>query len=54
MKLFLGSLYGKVKIENHEPYDTDQLISIGTTAGGTPIEVNKKAYGCDLHIQSAR
>ena len=51
MKLFLGALYGKVKAENHRPFDPDNLISLGETSGGTPIEVNKKAYECDLHIQ---
>lgn len=51
MKLFLGELYGKVHIENHTPFDKDNLISIGVTSGGTPVSVNKKAYDCDVHIQ---
>lgn len=51
MKLFLGSLYGKVKVENHRPFDPENIISLGKTSSGTPIEVNKGAYACDLHIQ---
>ncbi len=51
MKLFLGDLYGKVHIENHTPFDKDNLIELGVTTGGTPVSVNRKAYNCDLHIQ---
>ena len=47
----LGDLYGKVKIENHTPFDEDNLIMLGTTTRGTPVKVNKRAYACDLHIQ---
>lgn len=47
----LGGLYGKVKIENHTPYDKDNLLFLGTTRRGTPVRVNRRAYGCDLHIQ---
>ena len=51
MKLFLGELYGKVHIENHTPFDADNLISLGLTSGGTPVSVNKRAYNCDVHVQ---
>lgn len=51
MKLFLGELYGKVHIENHTPFDKDNLVSLGVTSGGTPVSVNRRAYECDLHIQ---
>ncbi len=47
----LGGLYGKVKIENHTPYDRENLLFLGTTRRGTPVKVNKRAYECDLHIQ---
>lgn len=51
MRRFLGDLYGKVSVENHTPFDADNLIKLGTTSGGTPVTVNKRAYECDLHIQ---
>ena len=51
MKQFLGELYGRVHIENHTPFDADNLISLGRTSGGTPVSVNKRAYNCDIHIQ---
>ena len=51
MRLFLGEeLYGKVAIENHEPYDEAALIDLGVTQRGTPVKVNKKAYLCDIKI----
>lgn len=45
-----GQLYGKVRIENHTPFSYDNLISLGQTSRGTPAEVNRRAYECDLHI----
>ncbi|MBR5681608.1 MAG: nickel-dependent lactate racemase, partial [Clostridia bacterium] len=51
MKTFLGDLYGKVRIENHTPFSPENLIPLGTTADGTPLAVNRRAYECDLHIQ---
>lgn len=51
MRRFLGELYGRVSVENHTPFDADNLISLGKTSGGTPVSVNKRAYECDLHIQ---
>lgn len=43
-------LFCKVKIENHTPFSDDNLITLGTTSFGTPVEVNKRACGYDLHI----
>lgn len=51
LRTFLGELYGKIRIENHTPYDKENLIYLGETSGHTPVWVNKKAYECDLHIQ---
>lgn len=51
MRTFLGGYYGKVSVENHTPFDPDNLICLGETSRGTPIEVNRRAYDCDLHIQ---
>ena len=51
MRTFLGEeLFGKVKIENHDPYSPDKLIDLGYTVRKTPVKVNKKAYSCDLKI----
>jgi nickel-dependent lactate racemase len=51
MKSFVGSdLYGKVRIENHDAFDPDGLIDLGTTPRGTPVLVNKKAYLCDVKV----
>ncbi|MDE7067730.1 MAG: lactate racemase domain-containing protein, partial [Schaedlerella arabinosiphila] len=51
MKTFLGELYGKIRIENHTPFDKENLICLGETSRHTPVWVNKRAYACDLHIQ---
>ncbi len=51
MQTFLGELYGKIRIENHTPFEKENLICLGETSGHTPVWVNKKAYACDLHIQ---
>lgn len=51
MRSFLGAeLFGRVRIENHTPYCADQLVFLGTTPQGTPVEVYRRAYECDLHI----
>ncbi len=47
----LGDLYGKVKAENHEPYNKNALVDLGRTSFGTPVLVNRRAYECDIHIQ---
>lgn len=51
MRMFLGDLYGRITIENHNPYDSSGLIEIGQTSRNTPVIVNRRAYDCDLHIQ---
>lgn len=35
---------------NHNPYDPHLLVSLGTTARGTPVEVSKAVYEADLRI----
>ncbi len=42
--------YGRVRIENHTPFDKKNLVFLGYTKYGTPIEVNRRAWECDLHI----
>lgn len=51
MRSFVGEeFYGKVRIENHTPFDKDGFVYLGDTSYGTPVEVNRRAYECDLHI----
>jgi len=40
----------KIKIINHDPYDKEELVFLGKTSFGTPIEVNKTVYHADLRI----
>lgn len=47
----LGDLYGKVNIENHTPFEENNLICLGNTKRATPIWVNRRAYECDVHVQ---
>lgn len=51
LRRFLGPLHGRVRIENHTPFDPDNLVVLGETSHHTPVEVNRRAYDCDLHIQ---
>lgn len=40
----------KLKVINHEPYNPNELVYLGKTSQGTPIEVNKTVYNADLRI----
>lgn len=42
--------WGKIRIENHDPYSPENLISLGTTSRGTPVEVNRFVREADLRI----
>lgn len=46
----LGSLTGKIKIINHDPFDRNGLVYLGTTSHGTPVEVNRIVQECDFRI----
>ncbi|MGE5583737.1 MAG: nickel-dependent lactate racemase [Bacillota bacterium] len=51
MAAIIGPEYiGKIKVINHQPYQQDQLRYLGKTSYGTPVEVNKTVYECDLRI----
>ena len=43
-------LYGKVRVENHMPFDREAIVYLGNTQFGTPVEVYANAYNCDIHI----
>jgi len=51
MKTITGeSLWGKVRIQNHDPYTLRNLVNLGTTSRGTPVEVNRTVEESDLRI----
>lgn len=51
IKEFVGDeYYGRVRVENPQPYNEETLINLGTTKYGTPVAVNRHAYECDLHM----
>lgn len=43
-------LWSKIPVKNHDPYDAEKLVSLGTTPAGTPVSVNKTVYEADLRI----
>lgn len=51
LKEMSGAFYGIVSLESHDAFDRKNLVYIGQTSRGTPVEVNRKAYACDLHLQ---
>ena len=50
LKIIGTDLFSKVRIENHTPFDSDNLIKLGKTSYDTPVEVNKRAYKSDIHV----
>lgn len=39
-----------LKVVNHDPYGGDQLVTLGKTASGTTLEINRTVYTADLRI----
>ncbi len=50
MQTALGRFWGKVRIVNHQPFNSDELIHIGTTSRGTEVEINKTVFEADVRI----
>lgn len=46
----LGPLKGKIKIISHDAFNKEELVFLGTTTRGTPVEVNRTVYECDFRI----
>jgi nickel-dependent lactate racemase len=46
----VGSLAGRVRVINHNPFEPGQLVYLGTTRLGTPIEINRTVFEADLRI----
>jgi nickel-dependent lactate racemase len=43
-------LVGKIKVINHDAFQMNNNIYIGTTSSGTPVEINKTVLSCDFRI----
>lgn len=51
MKNMIGEKYiEKIDIFNHNPYDRKNLINLGETKYGTPVEINKLVFNADFRI----
>ncbi len=46
-RILAGSLYGRCRFIDHDCDDENNLVSIGTTGRGTPVEINRAALDCD-------
>ncbi len=49
-KKILGPLYNRIKVSDHECDDPQELISLGSTAGGLPVEINRRVIEADRVI----
>lgn len=50
LDVLAGHYKGKVRIENHDPDDENNLVPIGTTSFANQIKINKKFVEADLRI----
>ena len=50
MQAMAGEYHGKIKIVNHQPYDENELVYVGTTSFGNKITVNKTIFETDIRI----
>ena len=46
----LGPLPVEIKTINHDAFNREELVTLGTTKRGTPIEINKTVYESDFRI----
>lgn len=46
----LGSLYGRIAVYDHDCDDPDQLVDLGTTDGGIPVQINRRVMAADRVI----
>ncbi len=46
----LGSLYGRIAVFDHECDDPDELVDLGTTDSGIPVQVNRRVMEADRVI----
>jgi nickel-dependent lactate racemase len=45
-----GALYGRVRIEDHDCDDPAMLVDLGHTAGGLPVQINRRVLEADRVI----
>ncbi|MBS4021252.1 MAG: nickel-dependent lactate racemase [Dethiobacter sp.] len=51
MASLVGSdIAARIPMFNHDCYNDDELVSVGTTSRGTPVQVNKKVLAADRRI----
>lgn len=43
-------LFGSITVINHDAFQDEGYVFVGTTSYGTPIEVNSTVHGCDFRI----
>ncbi len=46
----LGPLYGRIAVFDHDSEDSQQLVALGETAGGIPVEINRRVVEADRVI----
>ena len=46
----LGSLYGRIAVYDHECDDLDQLVDLGQTSSGLPVQINRRVMESDRVI----
>ena len=46
----LGPLYGRIAVYDHDCDDPDQLVDLGTTDGGIPVQINRRVMAADRVI----
>ncbi len=46
----LGSLYGRIVVHDHECDDPEQLVDLGQTSSGLPVQINQRVMAADRLI----
>ena len=49
-RMFGNAVVDRFRIVHHDPYDPNRLVTIGTTDGGVPVQVNKEFMEADVRI----
>lgn len=49
-KKILGQLFGRIRVSDHECDDPESLTLLGATAGGLPVEINRRVIEADRVI----
>ncbi len=46
----LGPLYGRIAVYDHDCDDSEQLVDLGVTDGGIPVQINRRVMAADRVI----